>query len=103
VGERVIYLTHIDVRRRDAGPSEGLATRDHAGRLSESSHSLIVVCEIASPVPSTRRDFGAVAGPFLTGEDDRSAAVGANAAVQLGERSAIIVEDCTSSMVMRSR
>ena len=58
-----------------------------AGDSVKSSHSLIVVCDVASPVPSTHTGFfGEVAGAFLGGEHDRAAAVAADAAVQLRER-----------------
>ena len=52
----------------------------------KSSHSLMVVCEMASPVPRTQIGrVGAVAGPLLVGEHDGAAAVGADAAVELCE------------------
>ena len=58
-----------------------------AGDSVKSSHSLIVVCDVASPVPSTHTGFlREVAGPLLGREHDRAAAVAADAAVQLGER-----------------
>ena len=51
--EGVVDLAHVDVVGRDAGPLERELARAAAGDSVKSSHSLIVVCDVASPVPST--------------------------------------------------
>ena len=73
--------------RGDARALERSGPLRAAGDSVKSSHSLIVVCDVASPVPSTHTGcFGEVARALLGGEHDRAAAVAADAAVQLRER-----------------
>ena len=74
--ERVVDLADVDVGGRDAGPLERELPERTAGDSVKSSHSLIVVCDVASPVPSTQTGGRLqVPGPLLGGEHDRAAAV----------------------------
>ena len=103
--ERVVDLAHVDVGRREPGPLEGELRRcGRPGDSVKSSHSLIVVCDVASPVPSTHT------GAFA--QSRARSSVVSTTAPPPSERmqqcsfvngSAIIGDDCTSSIVIGSR
>ena len=85
-GERVVDLDHVDLVGGDPGLGEGLVSRPHAGGLGEVgplAHRGVGDGLTGAEHPD--RGVGAVPGPFLVGEDDGAAAVGADAAVELGE------------------
>ena len=85
-GEGVVDLDHVDVVGGDPGLAEGLLARAHArglGEVGPLAHGGVRDGLARAEHPDG--GVGAVAGPLLVGEDDGPAAVGADAAVQLGE------------------
>ena len=86
-----------------AWPKAFLPERTH-GDSVKSAHSLMVVCEMASPVPSTQ--MGVLAQSRARSSWVSTMAPPPSERMQqwsLVKGSAIILDDCTSSMVMGSR